>query len=128
MKCKNKRLSVLLTLCLTLLFVPAGYAADVQTAIILSETGITVDGAAISQDTSAAVYLSKRTETHEDVSEELKNVENTVVTITKAGDYRISGAMTDAQIAVRAGENDAVTLILDGVDITCRTAPAIMVY
>lgn len=128
MNLKRKPFCILLTLCLTLALVPAAFAAEGQTTIVLSETGITVDGAAISQDTSAAVYLSKRTETHEDVSEELKNVENTVITITKAGGYHISGAMADAQIAVRAGENDAVTLILDGVDITCRTAPAIMVY
>ncbi len=128
MNLKAKTVSFLLTLCLALALVPAAFAAEEQTAVVLSEIGITVDGAAISQDTTAAVYVSGRTETHEDVSEELKNVENTVITITKAGDYRISGAMTDAQIAVRAGENDAVTLILDGLDITCRTAPAIMVY
>lgn len=128
MKSRKKWFGLALTFCLMLMLIPASFAADEQTTIVLSETGITVDGAAISQDASAAVYTSKRTETHEDVSEELKNVENTVVTITKAGNYHISGTMTDVQIAVRAGENDAVTLILDGVDITCRTAPAIMVY
>ena len=70
----------------------------------------------------------RRRRAHEDVAEELKDVENTVVTITQAGTYRVSGSMTDAQIAVAAGEQDGVEIILDGADITCRTAPAILVY
>lgn len=59
---------------------------------------------------------------------------HTVVHITKAGTYRISGSMSAGQIAVDLGEDakddpDAVvTLILDGVDIQCTVAPAIIFY
>ncbi len=118
----------ILAFCLMATLLPAGFAAEAETAIVLSDNGVTVDGTAISEDTSSAVYLSKKTETHEEVAEELKNVENSVINITTAGTYRISGSMTDAQIAVSADETDRVTLILDGVDITCRTAPAILIY
>lgn len=128
MKRSKKIGSLCLVLCMVLMLVPTAFAAETETVIVLSDDGITVDGAAISQDTDAAVYVSKRTETHEDVAEELKDLENTVVTIAAAGTYRVSGALTDGQIAVSAGEDDVVTLILDGVDITCRTAPAIMAY
>ena len=114
--------------CMMLMLFPSCFAAEKETTIVLSNDGITVDGTAISNSTSAAVYASKKIEIHEDVVEELKDVENTVITITEAGTYRISGTATDAQIAVKADESNSVTLILDGVDITCRTAPAIIVY
>ncbi|MBQ7623835.1 MAG: carbohydrate-binding domain-containing protein [Clostridia bacterium] len=59
---------------------------------------------------------------------------HTVVHITKAGDYVISGKLSKGQIAVDLGENAAtdesakVTLILDNADITCTVAPAIIFY
>lgn len=124
----KKIFSFILTFCLMALMFPASFAAAAETKIVLSNETVTVDGAAISQDTSSAFYLSKQIETHEDVAEDLKDLENTVITITKSGTYRISGTMIDAQIAVKAGEDDRVTLILDGANITCRTAPAILVY
>lgn len=114
--------------CMMFFLLPSCFAANEETAIVISNDGVTVDGAAISDSPSAAVYAAKKTEIHEDVAEEFKDVENTVVTITKAGTYRVSGTAADAQIAVRAGESDSVALILDNVDITCRTAPAILVY
>lgn len=123
----KKLIGPVFILCITALMIPAA-AAGSETSIVLSDSGVTVNGEAVSENNSSAVYMSKKTETHEDITEELKDVENTVITITEAGTYRISGSMTDAQIAVEAGENDSVELILDGVDITCRTAPAILVY
>ena len=124
----KKMFSFVIALCLAVTLLPSCLAAETETIIALSDEGVTVDGGAISQDAAAAVYLSKKVETHEDVAEELQGLENTVINITDAGTYRISGTMTDAQIAVSAEEEDLVTLILDGVDITCRTAPAILVY
>ena len=124
---RKKLISILIPLCMALILLPAGAIAEEETAIVLSDEGITVNGSTISQDTSSAVYVTQKTETHEDVAEDLKDLENTVVMITQAGTYRISGTITDAQIVVEAGESDSVTLILDGVDITCRTAPAILI-
>lgn len=121
----KKWLSMLLTLCM--LFTSAA-AAENETLIVLSEEAITVNGAAISEDAASAVYLARQVETHEDVPAALAGIENRVVTITEAGVYRITGAAGDTQIAVKAGKDDKVRLILDGADITCSTAPAIAIY
>ena len=115
---------VLLTLCA--LMGAMALAESDETAIVISEAGITVNGAEIPEDDAAPVYLSRVTETHADVPEALQDVVNRVVNITAAGSYRISGEATDVQIVVRAGGADSVRLILDGVDLTCRTAPAIL--
>lgn len=47
-----------------------------------------------------------------------------VLTITSAGNYGISGSLTDGQIIVNTEDNATVRLILSGVDITClKSAP-----
>ena len=57
-----------------------------------------------------------------------------VVHIGKPGTYRISGALSAGQIAVDLGEEAktdpeaVVTLILDGVNISCQVAPAVLFY
>ena len=59
---------------------------------------------------------------------------HTVVTITQPGTYVLSGTMSAGQIAVDLGEDaeedpDAVvTLVLNGLDITCTVAPAVIFY
>ena len=122
----KKLLALALTLCM--LIVPSAFAAEAETVIVLSDDQITVNGSVITEDTSAAVYLARIIETHEDVPEALKDVENRVVTITDGGVYRFSGTAADLQIAVKAAADDEVRLILDNVDVTCRTASAIAVY
>ncbi len=101
-------------------------AQEDETLISLGET-ITVNGEAISTDAVSAVHLEMIAETHEDVSEALKGLENSVVVISAAGSYRVSGTAQDTQILVRAGKEDKVRLILDGANISCRTAPAIAI-
>lgn len=57
-----------------------------------------------------------------------------MVTIRKAGTYRVSGSLSAGQLAVDLGDDaktdpsSVVTLILDGVDITCTVAPAVIFY
>jgi len=121
----KKILSMLL--CLSLLLT-AAWAEESETIVLLSDDVITVNGTGIGEDPAADIYLAHRTETHEDVPEELASVSNRVITITEAGVYRFSGTATDAQIAVKAGSDDNVRIILDGIDITCRTAPGIAVF
>lgn len=117
------------------------------TAIALSDSGITVDGKAIDEDKSAAVYAAHDivfylanqgftygagTEADEHTQSEADA--HTVIHITRSGIYRLSGRLSAGQIAVDLGEGaeeDAsavVTLILDGADITCTVAPAIIFY
>ena len=59
---------------------------------------------------------------------------HSVVHITQAGTYNISGKLSQGQIAVDLGSeaktdpNAVVTLILNGIDVTCEVAPAIIFY
>lgn len=50
---------------------------------------------------------------------------NNTYTITAAGEYTASGKLSDGQILINAGEDDKVTLILQGADISCSYGPAI---
>ena len=59
------------------------------------------------------------------VSGEGATVADQVVTITAAGTYVVSGTLTDGQLVVNVGKEDKVHLILDGVDITNTSGPAI---
>ena len=58
--------------------------------------------------------------------------EHLVVNITAPGTYRLSGELSKGQIRIDLGEdadsdpNAVVNLILDGVEITCTVAPAIV--
>lgn len=115
---------IALLLCMLM---PLGAAAsEMETVIVLGDS-ISVNGEAISADKNAPVHLEMICETHEDVPSELASLENSVVVISRGGSYRISGTAQDTQILVRAGSEDKVRLILDGADITCRTAPAIAI-
>lgn len=120
----KKLLAILV--CFGLLFTVA-WAEGEEIHIQLSDDMILVNGAPILEDTSQAVYLAHQVEVHEDVPEELEGLSNRVVTITEDGTYHFTGSAGDAQIAVKAGEDDEVRIILDNVDIACRTAPAIEV-
>lgn len=119
---------LILALSLCLLLTVQVLAEENETIIHLSDDIITVNGQAIIETPGAPVYLARQVETHEDVSPELQGLVNRVITITAAGTYHFSGTAGDAQIAVRAGNEDSVRLILDDIHLTCRTSAAIAVY
>ncbi len=117
------------------------------TAISLSDSGITVDGQIVSTDATAAVYAAKDIVyyeagkdftygegTKEDEHTKEEADAHTVVHITKPGAYALSGKLSAGQIAVDLGKdakkdpNAVVTLVLDGMDITCTVAPAVIFY
>ena len=70
----------------------------------------------------------------QDEHEQSEADKHTVIHITEPGRYVLSGKLSLGQIAVDLGENavenpeSVVTLILNGVDITCTVAPAIIFY
>ncbi|MGN1349589.1 MAG: S-layer homology domain-containing protein [Anaerovoracaceae bacterium] len=120
-------------------------------SIVLSDSGITFNGSAVGTDGSAAVYTSNDIIYYEDrdtydsgntygegtASDRHTAAEadaHTVVNITEPGTYIISGTLSKGQIAVDLGEDakadpDAkVTLILNGADVTCTVAPALIFY
>lgn len=116
-------------------------------SLVLSDDGITVDGAVVTEDESAAVYTAHDIVYYEDgqdftygagsesdahTAEEA--AAHTVVHITQPGTYVLSGTLSAGQIAVDLGEDAktdpsaVVTLYLNGVDITCTVAPAVIFY
>ncbi len=143
-----KKLFVCLTLFALLL---SGCRASVPeqegTKIHLSDETITVDGKAITNDDSQAVYAANDivfylagqgfTYGEGEAKDEHQQSEadaHTVVHITKPGKYILSGKLSLGQIAVDLGEDAeddpraVVTLVLNGVDITCDVAPAVIFY
>ena len=117
------------------------------TQIALSDSGITVDGIEITEDVSQAVYAARDIVYYEaghdftygegtenDAHEKEEADAHTVVHITKPGQYVLSGALSQGQIAVDLGDdakddpNAVVTLVLNGADITCQVAPAVIFY
>lgn len=117
------------------------------TEIHLSDSTITVDGREITNDRTQAVYSAKDIVFYlagqgftygegekRDEHEQSEADAHTVVHITKPGRYILSGEFTLGQIAVDLGEDAetdpqaVVTLVLNGVDITCEVAPAVIFY
>ena len=115
--------------------------------INLSDSSITVDGKPISASADADVYAANdivfyleeqgftygEGEASDEHSQEEADA-HTVVHITKAGTYILSGTLSLGQIAVDLGKdaeddpNAVVTLVLDNVNITCTVAPAVIFY
>lgn len=52
-------------------------------------------------------------------------VEDGVITITAAGDYKLTGTLDDGQVVVSAGDEDTVRLILNNASITNSSGAAI---
>lgn len=121
------------------------YADAVQ--IVLDDAGVTVNGEAAATSNENAVYVSSDIIYYEDKdSYESGNpygegdgadkhsaeeaAAHTVVNITQPGTYHVTGTLSAGQIFVKVGEEetDKVTLILNGVDITCEVAPAVLFY
>lgn len=116
-------------------------------SLVLSDDGITVDGAAVTEDETAAVYTAHDIVCYQDGQDftygagdasDAHSAEeaaaHTVVHITEPGTYVLSGTLSAGQIAVDLGEDAktdpsaVVTLYLNGVDITCTVAPAVIFY
>ncbi|MEE4275844.1 MAG: carbohydrate-binding domain-containing protein, partial [Thermoleophilia bacterium] len=54
-------------------------------------------------------------------------VDGDVVTITRAGTYRLRGTLSDGQVVVDAADEGVVRLVLDGVDLASSTGAALAV-
>ena len=117
------------------------------TNIVLSDEEITVDDKKISDNPKAAVYCANDIVfylegqdftygegTEKDEHSQQEAAAHTVVHITEPGNYVLSGKLSAGQIAVDLGDGAkkdwgaVVTLILNGVDITCSVAPGVIFY
>lgn len=50
-----------------------------------------------------------------------------VYTITKAGEYTVTGLLSEGQLIVDAGDEDEITIVLNGTSITCSSGSPIYV-
>lgn len=124
-----------------------GDAAADLVEIKLSDSEIKVNGITADTNTENDVYIGNDIVyyeagkdftygegTEEDAHSSEAAAEHTVVHIAQPGTYRISGSLFKGQIAVDLGDgakedpNAVVTLILNGIDITCEVAPAVIFY
>lgn len=152
---KRTRLMIAILICVTIII---GYNfANPSTnqnnlpegaiAIDLSDNIIKVDGKIVKNDSSQGVYVSNDIVYYEDGKDFTygegaeteaygteEAIAHTVVNITKPGTYGISGKLSKGQIAVdmdedaKDDENAVVTLIMNGTDINCDIAPAVIFY
>lgn len=118
-----------------------------ERVLTLSDHEITLDGQVLPQGGEGAVTLSHDIvyyhdgtgeEYGEGVQADMHTREeadaHTVVTIREAGTYRVSGTLSAGQLAVDLGDeakrdrSAVVTLVLDGMDVTCTVAPAVIFY
>ena len=122
-------ISILVLLCI-FSSIPFTYASS-TTVISLSDSKITVNGETISTDTSSSVYLSSQMDnggTSTDATNSNIEISN-IININSAGTYEFSGTLTDGQISVNANNIvGEVRIVLNNVNITCKSAPAIFVY
>lgn len=84
-------------------------------------------------DTSAAVESGARHITFSadgvtfDGTSSLATVNGTVITVTAGGTYVVSGTCADGQIVVNEPKQEAVRLVLNGLDLTCQSSAPIYV-
>lgn len=118
---------------------PSEQISKTEQRIVLSDNGVICDDASVYTAHDIIYYEEGKGDTYgagtqEDAHSAQEAQAHTVVHITKAGTYRVSGKLSAGQLFVDLGEDtkknpDAcVTLILDGVDITCTVAPAVLFY
>ncbi len=128
----NKKSIVSMLVALAMLFTSNySLAVNSSTKIVLTDDNITVNGEAISKNSSDDVYLSKDMDnggTSEEAKKANISVDN-VINIKKSGTYEFNGTLTDGQIAVDTNNiNGDVVILLNNANITCKNAPAIFVY
>ena len=126
---------------------PTPETPSASVMIQLSDKAVTVDGKPASTDENSAVYTAHDIVYYEegkdftydegdaqDAHSAEEAAAHTVVHITKAGTYTLSGTLSRGQIAVDLGDGAkkddkaVVTLVLDNADITCEVAPAVIFY
>lgn len=138
-----KKMKLFLLLTATFLLLSAcGNRIDTSDAvkITLSDDGIvSTDNSAVQVANDIVYYEAGHDFTYGEGEEKDAHTKeeadaHTVVKITKPGTYSVSGKLSKGQIAIDLGEDAeddkkaVVNLVLNGVDITCDVAPAIIFY
>ena len=126
---------------------PAKNSAAEITDVLLNDEKITAGGKEVTRDPNQSVYVANDVVyyeagkdftygegTEKDAHGKEEADAHTVLHVTAAGTYRLKGTLSKGQIAVDLGKDAkddpkaVVTLILDGIDLTCTVAPAVIFY
>ena len=98
--------------------------AATQEPAATSAVAVTDAAAAVADNSAVAITLSGDAIAADGAG---VTVNGTVATITAAGTYTISGALSDGQIVVDTEDEAVVTLVLNGVDISNSTTAPIAI-
>jgi hypothetical protein len=104
---------------------PASAAAALAETVATGEPAAAVDTVAAVADSSAVAIALNGDAISADSA--AVTVAGSVATITAAGTYTLSGALTDGQIVVDTEDEALVTLVLNGVDISNSTTAPIAI-
>lgn len=128
---RNCVAAVILTMCL----MTAGCARNSTSTTTASggettiTSGITKEDTDVTQADDAENYRVSITGDFTVTSDTSDGVtqSGSVYTITKAGEYTVTGLLSEGQLIVDAGDEDEVTIVLNGTSITCSSGSPIYV-
>lgn len=128
---RNCVAAVILTMCL----MTAGCARNSTSTTTASGSQTTITSGITKEDTDVThaddaenyrVAITGDFTITSDTSDGIKQ-SGSVYTITKAGEYTVAGLLSEGQLIVDAGDEDEVTIVLNGTSITCSSSSPIYV-
>lgn len=130
---RNCIAAVILTMCLMTAGCARNSTTTTTTTASSSQTtitsGITKDDTDVTHADDAENYRVAITGDFTVTSDTSDGVtqSGSVYTITKAGEYTVTGLLSEGQLIVDAGDEDEVTIVLNGTSITCSSGSPIYV-
>ncbi len=128
---RNCVAAVILTMCLmtagcarnsTSTTTASGGETAITSGIIKEDTDVTHADDAENYRVSITGDFTVTSDTSDGVTQS-----GSVYTITKAGEYTVTGLLSEGQLIVDAGDEDEVTIVLNGTSITCSSGSPIYV-
>lgn len=128
---RNCVAAVILTMCLmtagcarnsTSTTTPSGGETTITSGITKEDTDVTHADDAENYRVSITGDFTVTSDTSDGVTQS-----GSVYTITKAGEYTVAGLLSEGQLIVDAGDEDDVTIVLNGTSITCSSGSPIYV-
>lgn len=128
---RNCVAAVILTMCLmtagcarnsTSTTTASGGETAITSGIIKEDTDVTHADDAENYRVSITGDFTVTSDTSDGVTQS-----GSVYTITKAGEYTVIGLLSEGQLIVDAGDEDEVTIVLNGTSITCSSGSPIYV-
>lgn len=128
---RNCVAAVILTMCLmtagcarnsTSITTASGGETTITSGITKEDTDVTHADDAENYRVSITSDFTVTSDTSDGVTQS-----GSVYTITKAGEYTVTGLLSEGQLIVDAGDEDEVTIVLNGTSITCSSGSPIYV-